>query len=272
MSLSSSGGAKSSITTTVNSSTLGTFTNPAKSAQELYNSGVRVNGLYWLQPDSWSYPAQFYCEMLRCGGGWIYMLQKQCTSGSNGGPTVSMLTTQFGTQNHATSDFHGVLDSAGNAKTPQDIWNAFIGASNNAKVYVREIQTSGFTTYQAWDESQAYMSNTDTALFSWTNYSKLFANNFPTSGTLISNIRVYYDNGSRYVDNKNLNTWGDNLITISNAVVDRDLWYMNGRNQNDSNWSFGLTKGGQPYPRILPVSYGGNRNNTTRWAIYGIKA
>jgi hypothetical protein len=271
MSISSNGGFKTSEDSYVNIKTIGTFANPARSAQQLYDLGIRDNGLYWLKPDSWQYPAQFYCEMLRNSGGWIYILQKQCTNGNvGGGPAVSSLTAQFGTQNHATSDFHGVVDSAGNAKTPQDIWNAFIGAGNNGKIYVREIQTSGFLT-TAWDESQRYVTNTDTAIFSWTNFTKMFTGNHPTS-QVFSGIRVYYDHGKQFVDGKVFTSWGDNLATINNGNIDQDLWFMNGRNGNDSNWSFALTKGGKPYPRLLPYSYGGNRNNITRWAIFAIKA
>jgi len=69
-------------------------------------------------------------------------------------------------------------------------------------------------------------------------------------------------------------TWSSPaLATINNGNVDQNLYFCNGEDGGDGNWSFALMKGGTPYPRLADSTNGGNRHdNITRWAIIGIKA
>lgn len=235
-------------------------------------TGTGGSGMFWLKPAGWTYPAQFYCEMGLNGGGWIYILQRQCysTGTANSSLPGSWLTSQTGTQNHASTNFSGVVDSNGAAKTPQDIWNAFIGSGNNGKWYAREIQTGN----GSYDESQRYVGSSDNAIFSWTNFARHFSGNY-SNGSWVSGVRVYYNNGSNYVDGKLSTTWSaPSLATINNGNSDQDLWFCNGTDNYDSNWGFGLMKGGTPFPATADGTNGGARrtNNITRWGIIAIKA
>ena len=60
------------------------------------------------------------------------------------------------------------------------------------------------------------------------------------------------------------------LATINNGQVDQDLWFCNGADGGDTNWAFGLMKGGTPYPRLANSSNGGGRNSISRWGIIGL--
>ena len=55
------------------SSDLGTLTNPAVSAQAIYNSGQTTNGWYYIQTSNMGSPRQIYCNMTDQGGGWMLM-------------------------------------------------------------------------------------------------------------------------------------------------------------------------------------------------------
>lgn len=238
----------------------------AKSASDIKAANpTAASGLYWLQPALWQRPALFYCEMTLHGGGWIYLLQRQCVNQQ--GLPGSWLTGQSGTQNHATSSFYGVVDAGGTTRTPQDIWNGFIGSGNLAKVYCREIQTNGY-----YDESQSYVSATDGPIFGWSNFSRLFYGNF-SDGQFRTGIRVYYQNGNKRVDGRIATTWSaPSLATINNGSVDQELYFCNGTDGGDSNWAFGLMQNGTPYPRLSDADNGGGRNSFTRWGIIAIKA
>lgn len=242
--------------------------NPATSAAQIKSADPTApSGLYWLQPASWTSPAQIYCEMSKYGGGWMYIYQKQCVN--DVGLYDSDLTTKSGTQNHATANFSGCQTFAGTNYTPLDMWDAFVGAGNNAKVYAREIQTGGGT----YDESQAYLSNTDGPIFSKTTFRRLFAGQF-SNGQFQSGVRVKYNNGNSVVDGKIGTTWSSPaLATINNGNVDQNLYFCNGETGGDGNWSFALMKGGTPYPRLADSNNGGNRHSgITRWAIIAIQA
>ena len=51
--------------------TLGTLSNPAVSAIQLYNSGVRTNGWYWIKTGMMTSSVQVYCNQTDNGGGWM---------------------------------------------------------------------------------------------------------------------------------------------------------------------------------------------------------
>jgi len=234
-------------------------------------TGTTTSGLYWLKPTSWSHPARFYCEMSLHGGGWIYLLQRSCV-GDNGLPG-SWLNGVNGTPNHATSNFYGITDSNSVNKSAMDIWDGFVGSSSLGKVYAREIQTAG----GSYDESQRYVSSADGPIYTRTAFTRLFYGNFveAVGGTSnLSNIRVYLDNGATTVDGKFQSCWGapSGVVTINNNVIDGNLYFCNGEDGGDANWSFGLMKGQTGYPAIANASNGGARNSTTRWGIIGIKA
>jgi hypothetical protein len=63
--------------------TLGTLTNPAISAVQLYNAGIRTNGWYWIKTGMMNQPRLVYCNMVDNGGGW--MLVSYNPSGSAAG-------------------------------------------------------------------------------------------------------------------------------------------------------------------------------------------
>ena len=51
--------------------TLGTLSNPAISAVQLYNSGVRTNGWYYIKTNMMTSSVQVYCNQTDNGGGWM---------------------------------------------------------------------------------------------------------------------------------------------------------------------------------------------------------
>jgi hypothetical protein len=213
-------------------------------------------------------PAQFYCELSLNGGGWIHILQKQCVN--NEGIYYSEMTglNNVSQPNIQTTEYWGAVMNNSVNMTPQDIWNAFVGSGSIGKLYAREIQTSGGT----YTESQRYVSASDGPIWSWTNISRLFAGQF-SNGSWLSDIQIYYNDGSNNVTGKSATTWSaPSLATINNGNIDQDLWFCNGETGGDTNWCFGLMKGGTPYPRTADAANGGGRNSITRWGIIGIKA
>lgn len=229
-------------------------------------TGTSTSGLYYIKPPSWSYPIQAYCEMSKHGGGWIYVMQRYCysTGGSSSNLPGSWLVGKSGSPNHATSDFYGYTDTNGTTRTAQDLWSALSPLSGLCKWYAREI-------FSGWDESQRYVSSSDTALYNYTNFARHFYGNY-SNGSWVNNVRVYYNNGSNYVDGKYSTTWSaPSLATINNGNTDQDQYFANGTDNYDSNWAFGLGQGSSPYPRTWSNA-GGARTNVYRWGIIAIKA
>jgi len=60
--------------------TLGTISNPAISATQLYNAGIQTNGWYYIQTGMMTSSVQVYCNQTDNGGGW--MLVSYTPSGS----------------------------------------------------------------------------------------------------------------------------------------------------------------------------------------------
>ena len=222
-------------------------------------TGTTTSGLYWLKPTGFIYPAQFYCEMNYYGGGWTYIIQQQVVNTAG----LSWNSSYTGTQNDVTSAFRGVQDNNGGTHTVDTVWNGIVGAGNLASIYVKETQTSG-GTYPI--ERQAYTNSSDNPILDFTNFKKLFGGFFG-SGT--TGIKVGYNNGVNSVTGKQITTWGD-LVTINDGGIDTNLFYNNG-NGVDGNWSFGLMRGGTPFPGNANSDNGGSRNSVTRWATFAIR-
>ena len=51
--------------------TLGTLSNPALSAVQLYNAGIRTNGWYYIKTNQMTSSVQVYCNQTDNGGGWM---------------------------------------------------------------------------------------------------------------------------------------------------------------------------------------------------------
>lgn len=230
-----------------------------------------ASGLYWIKPADWTYPALCYCEMTLHGGGWVYIMQRLCANDQ--GLPGSYLVSQLGTPNHTIQNFYGVRDLYNNSLTPQAMWNGLIGSGGTGKFFAREIQVRTGTVGASYSESQRYTSVSDGPIWTYTTFSRLFSGNF-ANGIFQAGVNVYLDNGATVVTGKAGTTWSaPALATINNGNVDQNLYFCNGEDGGDSNWSFALMKGGTPYPRLADPTNGGQRHdNISRWAIIGIKA
>lgn len=61
--------------------TIGTISNPANNAVELYNKGLRTSGLYYINlPTVGS--TQVYCDLTTAGGGWMLAMRIDSTLGT----------------------------------------------------------------------------------------------------------------------------------------------------------------------------------------------
>ena len=244
---------------------LGTQTNPARSAQHLYDNGITTDGNYYLQSSSMTAPALVRC-VFHDNRGWMILLQHACID--NEGLPLTLLQNKVGTPNLTSSDFQGCAQTDGLNFTPLNMWDAFgtNGEDSLMAMYAREVQYSG----GSYDETQTYSSYTGGVIWNQTNFQRLFSGNF-SNGQFRTGIRVTYNSGSNTVYSKKGTTWSSpSLATINNGNVDQDLWFCNGADGGDTNWCFGLMKGGTPYPRLANASNGGGRNSISRWAIIGI--
>ena len=244
---------------------LGTQTNPARSAQHLYDNGITTDDNYYLQSPSMTTPALVRC-VFHDNRGWMIIMQHQCVDCD--GLYGSHLENKVGTPNHATSDFQGCAQTDGLNLTPLNMWEAFgrNGEDSRMAMYAREIQTSG----GSYDETQTYSGYTGNPIWDQTSFQRLFSGNF-SDGEFESSIRVTYNDGASTVYSKKGKTWSSpSLACINNGNVDQDLYFCNGADDGDVNWSFGLMQGGTPYPKSANEANGGGRNSRTRWAIIGI--
>ena len=66
--------------------TLGTISNPAISAVQLYNSGVRTNGWYYIKTNMMTSSVQVYCNQIDNGGGWMLVSYNPSGSTQQGYP------------------------------------------------------------------------------------------------------------------------------------------------------------------------------------------
>ena len=235
---------------------------PAVSAAQLLSDYPNLNsGVYYLQTSGGS--VQVYCEMERMGGGWVIPFQHQCVNDQGLYETL-FTNAASGTPNSGSSDFQGA-----GSLTGSQLWDNYVGSSSEAMVYAREIQTAG----GSYDETHAYVSSGGGNIFSKANFQDLL-NPVPGNGGYESGITVLYRNGSRKVDLKQQTVWSSpSLVTINNGAVDQELYYCNGEDGGDSNWSFALMRGGTPYPRLANSANGGGRHNgVTRWGQLGFRA
>lgn len=226
-----------------------------------------ASGQYYLKPASWSDPALIYCEMTRNGGGWIYIHQRQCVN--DDGLYWKNMNDQYGMNIHGVNDFSGCQDVKGKSYTGVEMWEAFIGTGTaTGKFYAREQQTVG----GSYDESQRYVSSSDGPIWTMDTFRRLFAGNF-ANGQFQTGVTVYYNNGANSTASRIGTTWSaPALATINNGVTDQNLFFCNGEDDGDTNWSFALMKGGTPYPRTAGAGDGGGRNSITRWGSIAIKA
>jgi hypothetical protein len=72
--------------------TLGTLSNPAISAVQLYNSGVRTNGWYYIQTSMMTSSVQVYCNQTDNGGGWMLISYNPSGSTQTGYPYPNMFS------------------------------------------------------------------------------------------------------------------------------------------------------------------------------------
>ena len=233
---------------------------PAVSAAQLLSDYPNLNsGVYYLQTSGGS--VQVYCEMERMGGGWIIPFQHQCRNDEGLAETL-FTGAASGTPNSGSSDFQGA-----GSLTGSQLWDNY--GATEVMVYAREIQTSG----GSYDETHAYVSSSGGNVFSKPNFQDLL-NPVPGNGGYESGITVIYRNGSRKADLKQQTVWSSpSLVTINNGAVDQELYYCNGQDGGDSNWSFALMRGGTPYPRLANSANGGGRHNgVTRWGQLGFRA
>ena len=235
---------------------------PAVSAAQLLSDYPNLNsGVYYLQTSGGS--VQAYCEMERMGGGWVIGFQHQCTNDEGLAETL-FTGAASGTPNSGSADFQGA-----GSLTATQLWDNYVGSGQEAMIYAREIQTAG----GSYDETHSYISSTGGTIFSKANFQDLL-NPAPANGGYESGITVLYRNGSRKADLKQQTVWSSpSLITINNGAIDQELYYCNGQDGGDSNWSFALMRGGTPYPRLANSANGGGRHGgITRWGQLGFRA
>jgi len=241
----------------------GGINDPAVSAAQLLaDYPTLTSGVYYLQTSGGG-SAQVYCEMERMGGGWVIAAQHQCVDDQ--GLNETLITgAASGTPNSGSSDFQGA-----GSLTGSQMWDQYVGAGSEAMLYFREIQTAG----GSYDEAHAYIGSTGGNGFSKGNFQDLF-NGVPANGTYENNIQVIYRNGTRADSNKTQTVWSSPaLVTINNSQVDQNLFFCNGQDGGDSNWSFALMRGGTPYPRLANAANGGGRHSgVTRWGQIGFRS
>jgi hypothetical protein len=76
--------------------TLGTISNPAISAVQLYNSGVRTNGWYYIKTNMMTSSVQVYCNQTDNGGGWMLISYNPSGSTQQGYPYPNQFSGSVG--------------------------------------------------------------------------------------------------------------------------------------------------------------------------------
>lgn len=77
--------------------TLGTISNPAVSAVQLYNAGVRTNGWYYIKTNMMTSSVQVYCNQTDNGGGWMLVSYNPSGSTNLGYPFPNQFSGSVGT-------------------------------------------------------------------------------------------------------------------------------------------------------------------------------
>lgn len=73
-------------------STLGTISNPAVSATQLYDAGIQTNGWYYIQTGTMTSSMQVYCNQTDNGGGWMLVSYNPSGSIQTGYPYPNMFS------------------------------------------------------------------------------------------------------------------------------------------------------------------------------------
>ena len=76
--------------------TLGTISNPAVSAVQLYNAGVRTNGWYYIKTNMMTSSVQVYCNQTDNGGGWMLVSYNPSGSTQLGYPYPNQFSGSVG--------------------------------------------------------------------------------------------------------------------------------------------------------------------------------
>jgi hypothetical protein len=81
----------------VGGATLGTISNPALSAVQLYNAGIQTNGWYYIQTGMMTSSVQVYCNQTDNGGGWMLISYNPSGSTQLGYPYPNQYSGSVGT-------------------------------------------------------------------------------------------------------------------------------------------------------------------------------
>jgi hypothetical protein len=156
-------------------SDLGTLTNPAVSAQAIYNSGQTTDGWYYIQTSNMTSAKQIYCNMTDQGGGWMLMTYNPNVSTSAGTPYPNQWVGGTGSFTSMVSiDTRQVWYHSGSAQCTQ-VMKMATSATASLTPLLTNMQIANKVVYTNPNNL------TLTATFSST--SAVIVNNTPMSGT-----------------------------------------------------------------------------------------